>query len=75
LRQTIGFWWLDPVLVCAITLVIIASVYVGFAVADGRPTVGIAEVGVASGFVHVAGLNGYGRRAATTSAQWVMRPR
>jgi hypothetical protein len=52
----LGFWWLDPALVWAITLVIIASVYVGFAVADGRPPVVVAEVGVASGFVILAAV-------------------
>jgi hypothetical protein len=52
----IGFWWLDPALVWAMTLVIIASVYVGFAVADGRPWVVVAEVGVASGFIILAAL-------------------
>ena len=52
----IGFWWLDPALVWALSLVIIASVYVGFAVADGRPTVVVAEVGVASGFIILACL-------------------
>jgi hypothetical protein len=52
----LGLWWLDPALVWAITLVIIASVYVGFAVADGRPPVVVAEVGVASGFVILAAV-------------------
>jgi hypothetical protein len=51
-----GFWWLDPALVWAITLVIIASIYVGFAVADGRPIVIVAEVGVAAGFIVLAAV-------------------
>jgi hypothetical protein len=33
------FWWLDSATVYALGLVLIASVYVGFAVADGRPKV------------------------------------
>ena len=50
----IGFWWLDQDVVWAITLVIIASVYVGFAVADGRSNVIAVEVGVATAFVVLA---------------------
>jgi hypothetical protein len=52
----VGFWWLDSALVWAITLVIIASIYVGFAVADGRPIVIAAEVGVAAGFIILAAV-------------------
>jgi hypothetical protein len=33
----LAFWWLDPATVYALGLVLIASVYIGFAVADGRP--------------------------------------
>ena len=47
----VGFWWLDPALVWALTLVIIASIYVGFAVADGRRNVIAVEVGVTSVFI------------------------
>ena len=32
----LGFWWLDPATVYAFGLAVIASVYIGFAVADGR---------------------------------------
>ena len=32
----LGLWWLEPTLVWSLALVGIASVYVGFAVADGR---------------------------------------
>lgn len=35
----LAFWWLDPATVYALGLVLIASVYIGFAVADGRRTV------------------------------------
>lgn len=47
----IGFWWLDQDVVWAISLVIIASIYVGFAVADGRPNVIAVELGVTTAFV------------------------
>ena len=33
----LAFWWLDAATVYALGLVLIASVYIGFAVADGRP--------------------------------------
>jgi hypothetical protein len=33
------FWWLESATVYALGLAVIASVYVGFAVADGRPKV------------------------------------
>jgi hypothetical protein len=49
-----GFPWLDGALVWAIGLVIIAPVYIGLAVADGRPAVVAAEVGVATAFIIVA---------------------
>jgi hypothetical protein len=47
----LAFWWLDPSTVYALGLVLIASVYIGFAVADGRPKVIVAESTVASVFV------------------------
>lgn len=50
----LGFWWLAPTLVWSLALVIIASVYVGFAVADGRPRVLAVEVGVAFAFFILA---------------------
>jgi hypothetical protein len=52
----VGFWWLEQDLVWAITLVIIASIYVGFAVADGRTYVIAVEVGVATAFVVLAAV-------------------
>jgi hypothetical protein len=45
----LGFWWLDPATSFALGLVLIAAVYVGFAVADGRRTVIAVESGVAAG--------------------------
>ena len=50
----LGFWWLDPATVYALSLTLIAAVYVGFAVADGRPTVIAVEAGIAGVFVVVA---------------------
>ena len=51
----LAFWWLDTATVYALgLLVVIASVYIGFAVADGRRTVLAVESGVAGMFVIVA---------------------
>jgi len=50
----LAFWWLDTATVYALGLVLIASVYIGFAVADGRRTVLAVESGVAGMFVIVA---------------------
>jgi hypothetical protein len=44
----IAFWWLEPSTVYALGLVLIASVYIGFAVADEPPKVIVAESIVAS---------------------------
>jgi hypothetical protein len=52
--QTISpilFWWLDAVNVWAVALAMIAAIYVGFAVADGRRRVIAVEVLVAFAFV------------------------
>ena len=56
----LGFWWLDPATVYALSLALIAAVYIGFAVADGRPRVVAVEAGVAAVFVIVgaAGITG-----------------
>ena len=48
------FWWLDSATVYALGLVGIAFVYVGFAVADGRPKVIAVESSVTFAFVVVA---------------------
>ena len=50
----LAFPWLDATTVYALGLAAIAAVYVGFAVADGRPRVLAMEVAVASAFVAVA---------------------
>jgi hypothetical protein len=50
----LGFWWLDPATVYGLSLTLIAAVYIGFAVADGRRTVIAVEVAIAAVFVVVA---------------------
>jgi hypothetical protein len=59
------FWWLDSATVYALRLVVIASVYVGFAVADGRPKVIAVESSVTFAFVVVAA-------AAVTGSPWLL---
>ena len=61
----LAFWWLDAATVYALGLVLIASVYIGFAVADGRPTVIAIETTVAAIFVIVAA-------AAVTASPWLL---
>jgi hypothetical protein len=61
----LGFWWLDPATVYALGLILIAAVYIGFAVADGRPTVIIVESAVAAVFVLLAA-------AAVTGPAWLL---
>src|SRR4051794_4351070 len=48
------FWWLDSATVYALGLAVIAAVYIGFAVADGRPKVIAIESSVTFAFVVVA---------------------
>lgn len=61
----LAFWWLDPATVYALGLVVIASVYIGFAVADGRQTRVVVESGVAAIFVVVAA-------AGVTGSAWLL---
>ena len=61
----LAFWWLDTATVYALGLAAIASIYIGFAVADGRRTVLAVESGVAGMFVIVAA-------AAITSTPWLL---
>ena len=61
----LAFWWLDPRVLWAVALAVIAAVYVGFAVADGRPKVIAAEVGVAFAFVVLATV-------AAVASPWLM---
>ena len=61
----IGFWWLDAATVFAIELAVIAAVYVGFAVADGRWKVFAVETCVAVTFIVVA-------MVAVTESPWFL---
>jgi hypothetical protein len=47
----LAFWWLTPATVYALGLALIAGVYIGFAVADGRRQVIAVECCVAASFV------------------------
>lgn len=58
-------WWLTPSAVYALGLAVIASVYVGFAVADGRRNVLAVEIGVAAVFIVVAAT-------AVTGSDWIL---
>jgi hypothetical protein len=53
----LGFWWLEPRAVYALGLALIAAIYIGFSVADGRGKVIAAECGVAGLFVIVAAVS------------------
>lgn len=59
------FWWLTPATVYALGLALIAAVYIGFSVADGRAKVIAVECGVASAFVVIAA-------AAVTGPAWLV---
>jgi hypothetical protein len=61
----LAFWWLDAATVYALGLVLIASVYIGFAVADGRLVVIAVESSVATAFVIVAAV-------AVTGSPWLL---
>ena len=60
----LGLWWLRPATVYAISLALIAAVYIGLAVADGRRKVVAVEVSVATVFVLVGAV-------AVTGSLWV----
>jgi hypothetical protein len=61
----LAFWWLDPATVYALGLTLIAAVYIGFAVADGRRHVLAVEVVVAAVFVVIAA-------AGVTGSLWLI---
>jgi hypothetical protein len=61
----LAFWWLDPATVYALGLALIASVYIGFAVADGRQSRVVVESGMAAIFVVVAA-------AGVTESAWLL---
>jgi hypothetical protein len=52
----LGLWWLNPATVYALSLTLFAAVYIGFAVADGRPRVIAVEAAIAAVFVVVAAV-------------------
>jgi hypothetical protein len=52
----LGLWWLAPSTVYALGLTLIAAVYIGFSVADGRWRVIATESAVAGFFVVVAAI-------------------
>ena len=53
----LAFWWLAPKTVYALGIAIIAAIYIGFSVADGRWKVIAAECSVAGLFVVVAAVS------------------
>jgi len=57
--------WLDQSTVQALLLVLIAAVYIGFAVADGRPKVIAVESSIAAAFVLLAA-------AGITGPAWLL---
>ncbi len=61
----LGFAWLEPATVYALLLCFIAAVYVGFAVADGRPHVIATECVIAAVFVLLAS-------ASVTGTAWLL---
>ena len=61
----VAFWWLDQDVVWAVSLVVIASIYVGFAVADGRSRVIAVEMFVAAAFIILACV-------AITASPWLV---
>ena len=61
----LGFFWLDGATVYALGLVLIAAVYIGFAVADGRPKVIAVECTIAGAFVLLAA-------AGVTGPAWLL---
>ena len=61
----LALWWLDQATVQALLLVLIAAVYIGFAVADGRPKVIAVECCIAGAFVLLAA-------AGVTGPAWLL---
>jgi hypothetical protein len=61
----IGLRWLDPATVYALELSLIAAVYIGFAVADGRPRIIAVESTVTAVFVLFAAT-------AVTAIPWIL---
>jgi hypothetical protein len=57
--------WLESATVYALELTLIAAVYIGFAVADGRPRIIVVECAVAAAFVLLAAT-------AVTATAWLL---
>ena len=60
-----GFWWLGLSTVHALAISLIAAVYIGFAVADGRPKIIAVETCVAGVFVVLAAVG-------ITETAWIL---
>ncbi|MFC4786315.1 hypothetical protein ACT8ZV_17695 [Nocardioides sp. MAHUQ-72] len=65
LASPLAFWWLPPATVYAFGLALIAAIYIGFSVADGRARVIAAECTVAGVFAVVAA-------AGVTGSAWLL---
>ena len=61
----LAFWWLEPKTVYALGIAVIAAIYIGFSVADGRGHVIAIETIVAALFVVVAA-------AGVTGSAWLL---
>jgi len=61
----LAFWWLPKSTVYALGLAVIAAIYVGFAVADGRTKILAVETTVAMTFVLIAAV-------AVTGTPWLL---
>ena len=59
------FWWLDAATVYALGIMVIAAIYVGFAVSDGRTRVIVTETAVATVFIVIAAV-------AITGSPWLL---
>lgn len=59
------FSWLEPATLHAMYISLIAAIYIGFAVADGRPKVIAVEATVAGAFVLIAAV-------AVTASAWLL---
>lgn len=60
-----AFWWLEPSTVHALMITLIAAVYIGFAVSDGRPKVILVESAVVVAFFTAS-------TAAVTATPWLV---
>lgn len=61
----LGVRWLEVATVHALYIAAIAAIYIGFAVADGRPRVIAVECGVAAAFVTLAAIG-------VTGSAWLL---